>query len=1123
MRTSRMLCFSIYRTRLLAIISFVLTLLLIPACSEKNEASTTELIITDAMAKENNTGVGLMGQFDYENALTVFEHLNQQYPSWINVKVNRSIAILNRNLEGDSDLALELLNQILRDSNNNLRAHYLKGILLQHQGKIEEAITEFKTVLGQKSEEAYAAYFLAQGLVQTNQYQSALTWYQKAVQVDPYLRSAYYGAFKAAQKLKEVDLARSYLKTFQALNNNPRAKLAEIKYTRMGPLAEAKTENATNRPSRNLPSGPLFSPVEIYDLSTNHEIPIALNNKTEIVTTLATADINNNHIQDLWVTFKDKNYLFIDKDFTPTSPMEGPTPLAANKVNATLWGDYDNDGMTDLLLLRDGANQLWKNYGNGDFREVQLVGANQDNANSVDGAIFDADHDGDLDFFIVNRTSQSELVNNNLDGSFRNITKSLPLGERLGQSKHILTFDFDQDRDTDLLLINATPPHVALANDRLWQYQAATGFETFEQADISTAVVADMDADGKMEIYTIDSNGKFYGWRTRDGQWSPESLNFNVVPQHSRYPQLAISDITGDGKLEMIVSDGNAWSVYAFNSISRQYTRIFHAISDNQIVNWLPVIYSPENGPSVVALSESGQLLVWSPGSGRFAFTTLAFSGLEKQADSMRSNASGIGTQVGVRRGSQWTISNTFRHYSGPGQSLQPLSIGLGNEDAIDFIAINWSDGVFQTELNLSAGFHSVTETQRQLASCPVLFAWDGDKFQFISDIIGVGGLGFAVGPNEYATPRPWENFLLPEKILKPQDNFYQIIISEPMEEVMYFDHAELVAYDIPADTEILLDERMGVNEPYPTGDAYLYKERIFPHSATNEMDEDVLPTLLAVDKHAAPVKHVNSHFVGLTEPQQLTLEFENPIDAQREPFLLVNGWIEYPYSQTSFAAWQAGKSYQAPSLDFRAEDGEWHTLYRQFGYPAGMPRQMALPLRALPANTREIRLTTNMEIYWDSIAIVYANRLNIDELNRRGITQRLISLDHAEALETGFAKRSTAEQRYPHYDFNQRSPLWDTRHPSGYYTNFGDVTELVQDKDDAVAIIGPGEALKLSFPEIDDPIPAKQKRVFVLRAKGWVKDMDLYTQDGETVTPLPGKTSQIRDKLHQKYNQRYH
>ena len=123
----------------------------------------------------------------------------------------------------------------------------------------------------------------------------------------------------------------------------------------------------------------------------------------------------------------------------------------------------------------------------------------------------------------------------------------------------------------------------------------------------------------------------------------------------------------------------------------------------------------------------------------------------------MRSKASGIGAQVALRNGSRWTTMQNYRLHSGPGQGLQPLSVGLGGSERADFVAVDWSDGVYQSELELEAGkLHLLSETQRQLSSCPVLFAWDGEKYAFVSDLLGVGGIGYVIAlPPLVSKPRP--------------------------------------------------------------------------------------------------------------------------------------------------------------------------------------------------------------------------------------------------------------------------------------------------------------------------------------------------------------------------------
>ena len=105
--------------------------------------------------------------------------------------------------------------------------------------------------------------------------------------------------------------------------------------------------------------------------------------------------------------------------------------------------------------------------------------------------------------------------------------------------------------------------------------------------------------------------------------------------------------------------------------------------------------------------------------------------------------------------------------------------------------------------------------------------------------------------------------------------------------------------------------------------------------------------------------------------------------------------------------------------------------MARQFGYPAGMPRQMAFPLPPLPPGTTALRLRTSQEIYWDRVAVVYAEPL--PEVRRQVLPPR------AAALDAGASRsRTTGPQRTPHYDDERRAPLGDTRHPRGWYTEFG-------------------------------------------------------------------------------------
>jgi hypothetical protein len=360
---------------------------------------------------------------------------------------------------------------------------------------------------------------------------------------------------------------------------------------------------------------------------------------------------------------------------------------------------------------------------------------------------------------------------------------------------------------------------------------------------------------------------------------------------------------------------------------------------------------------------------------------------------------------------------------------------------------------------------------------------------------------------------------MLPAGLLQTRNNRLILKVTEPMEEVTYLDAARLKAYDLPPGWSMILDERMGISGPQPTGLPLFYRNLLLPTEVVNDRNEDVTAVVSQRDLKAAPPGTLDQRFIGrLEQDHVLTLTFPRPLDSfAGQAVLLADGWVEYPYSQTNFAAWQAEADFRAPTIEILRPNGTWDVLLEQFGYPAGMPRLMAVPLPRLPNGITQIRIRTNMEIYWDRLAVAFAEPCPQVEHHE-------LPLASARMEQTGFPKRTTGEQRLPDYDYQQRRPFWDTHFLEGFYTRFGPVEELVNTKDNAVAIFGAGEGVHLEFKEPTVSLKQGWTRVFVLETFGWCKDMDLYTRTGETIEPLPhmGKQDTRGDFLHRRYNTRY-
>nr|VFJ57461.1 MAG: Tetratricopeptide repeat-containing protein [Candidatus Kentron sp. FW] len=1146
--------------------------------------------------RANNRGVGLMGRFEYSAAAEVFARLMAQYPHWSDVRLNLAIAILNRQKEGDEQAALALADEVLVSHPDHLRAHYVAGLLRLYLSSPADAIEHFARVAEADPNDAYAAYYLGQCLAQQSEPEKALAEYRRALAIDPYLRSAAYGAFQALQRLQRRQEARDFITQYQRLAMNPRARLAEFKYTRMGPKANALAlDVGTQKQDIPPPQGPVFARQASLPLKDNTDLSPLLSasppqerEKDARPISMTVMDLDSDGYSDLFVAGVStggegqRNLLLSGTPEGRFVPRKDHPLTRVPDVNGALWGDFDNDGQPDVYLCRRGENQLWRNSGKDIWIDVTAsTGTGNGIFDTVDGAFFDADHDGDLDLFLINRDGPDGLLHNNLDGTFRTDGVKMEKGDwdpNQAPSLAVIPSDPDRDRDADIIVLNRAPPHRVYINDRLWAYHASRNFHAFQSSPALSATVGDIDADGYPEIYTLtphgvlirwspDSRGDFVAQRLscvsggdsrfpclaaidRDtlGKDADTAIN-PTIPAGTPWAQMAIFDANGDGLLELLIATPGGWSVLSITGHSRELPGkspekalkgkpIFTALAakDAPLLGVTPMLQKTDAGYGLVGLSKDAdsslRLVHWQAGPGRHPFLALKFSGMEDPGKSMRSNASGIGARMAVRVGTRWTIAENFRDHSGPGQNLQPVPIGLGGAPRLDFVAIDWSDGVFQSELDLEAGrLHHITETQRQLSSCPVLFAWDGEKYRFVTDFLGVGGIGYAIGPGEYGTPRPWENLLLSSRNVRPRQGRYVFKLTEPMEEAAYMDALRLVVYDLPPGWRMVLDERMGIEGPQPTGATIFYRRQLLPKNATNERGETVTASVIRADGRAASPGALDRRFIGrLAQEHILTLDFPEEIRANRQdpstspdpatvhtPILVIDGWVEYPYSQTMFAAWQANAAWQAPTIEALDQDGVWRTVLARFGYPAGMPRTMSVPLPDLPPGTSMLRLRTNQEIYWDRIAIAFPESLS-------SVRKLSLPMESARLRLIGFPERVDGPQRYPRFHYERRRPFQDTRPMAGLYTRYGPVEELLREIDDAIAIFGAGEEIHVEFAAPSQPPPPGWQRYLVLQTHGWTKDRDLYTKDGETVGPLPksGKPPQRRQALHARYNTRY-
>jgi hypothetical protein len=147
----------------------------------------------------------------------------------------------------------------------------------------------------------------------------------------------------------------------------------------------------------------------------------------------------------------------------------------------------------------------------------------------------------------------------------------------------------------------------------------------------------------------------------------------------------------------------------------------------------------------------------------------------------------------------------------------------------------------------------------------------------------------------------------------------------------------------------------------------------------------------------------------------------------------------------------------------------------------------------------REVRILTNMRIYWDQALV---------DTSSTDAPVRMTRLDPAVAdlRWRGYSAEVTPDGREPFtYAYERISYTSPWKVMPGRYTREGDVRELLRTSDDMFVISRPGDEIILSFDANKlPPLPAGWTRTFLLYADGFSKEMDINSATPDGLEPLP-------------------
>ena len=311
---------------------------------------------------------------------------------------------------------------------------------------------------------------------------------------------------------------------------------------------------------------------------------------------VSVADADGDGRPDLYFTtsrFGELNALYInngDGTFRDVARDAGVADLSSKAVGPVMgavWGDYDNDGLEDLLVYRYGMLSLFKNLGGLKFSDVTVSAGLSRWVNSNGAIWFDYDRDGLLDLYVTayfredvnfsaltttrimhdsfeysSNGGRNLLLHNRGDGVFEDVTEAMGVGS----TRWTLTAasaDFDDDGWPDLYLANDYGPEELFVNELGTKFTLArVGLEADSKSGMSVTV-GDVHNRGRLDVFVTNiSEAGFL--------FQGNNLRLNLLTELGRFENIAtgvvtnagwawgaqFGDLNNDGRNDLFIANG---------------------------------------------------------------------------------------------------------------------------------------------------------------------------------------------------------------------------------------------------------------------------------------------------------------------------------------------------------------------------------------------------------------------------------------------------------------------------------------------------------------------------------------------------------------------------------------
>src|SRR5215472_8285432 len=552
----------------------------------------------------------------------------------------------------------------------------------------------------------------------------------------------------------------------------------------------------------------------------------------------------------------------------------GSTPVAGTGLEdlkgvvSIAPGDFNNDGLPDLAVITHSGAALYINR-NGKFEPSP---AKLPSGKFRKAIWLDYDHDYDLDLFLLG--DNSVLLRNEGEAGFSDQTEHFPFAA--GRVTDAVRFELDPNTSELDLAVLYDQGSIVVYRDRLLGH-----FEALPAVPLAAPAVSlqsiDINNDGWSDLLVMTAGGPHLLLNDQG------KLVDRPVAAGTTGP-MALADFANRSLADLVVGD-------------RVYRNVgkgkFEPAAANELLQGVALAQADFDGDGrsdLATVDQNGSVYLLKN------TTTTPNHSLRVHLEGVKNLKIPIGAEVEVKAGAWYQK----RAYDGTA-----LLFGIRNYAQLDTVRITWPNGLVQNETQQKAVTEvSYKEKPRLSGSCPMIFVWNGSRFEFVTDVLGVAPLGASSGDGQYFPVNHREDAVIPPNTLRARQGSYEFRMTEELREVSYLDQVLLLAVDHPAGEDLLTSDKFK-SPPFPEFRLYGVRHKIHPIQARDQLGRNVLPELLQTDgRYVDTFRHNSS---GVAQVHTLDLDFGN-VAPDNRAILVLSGWVDWADGSTFFGASQENK-----------------------------------------------------------------------------------------------------------------------------------------------------------------------------------------------------------------------